>query len=225
MARNTISPADTRSPAESARIRDLEEALLTINRIQATALVKNACMKESPVRCVETLIIPALEEIGRKWEQGDAALSQVYMSGRMCEEIVDRMIPSGHSGRKDQPKMAVAVLEDYHTLGKKVLYSVLRAGGYDVIDYGAGVSADDLVNHVVRDKVDILLISTLMLPAALRTKEAIQRIRIRMPGIRIIVGGAPFRFDAGLWKEVGADAMGRTATDAVEIVREMAGGG
>ncbi len=218
-----VSNPDQTDPRE--RITALEDALLAVNRTDAKRIVKESCSVSTPISCLETLVIPALEDIGKRWERGEVALSQVYMSGRFCEEIVDMMLPPGHPERKNQPKIAVAVLEDHHSLGKRILYSVLRASGYEVIDYGAGVPGDILVEKVTRDNIRILLISTLMLPAALRAKEVIARIKNLHPDTKIIIGGAPFRFDPNLWKEVQADAMGGTASDTVNIIhgfiREM----
>jgi methanogenic corrinoid protein MtbC1 len=206
----------------SPRLAEMETALLLVDRVKAGRIVRDSCTAGSPFTCLETLIVPALEDVGRRWEAGDVALSQVYMSGRICEEIVDSMLPSGDPRRVDQPKMAIAVLEDHHTLGKRIVLSVLRAGGYELTDYGHGVSVDQLVEQVTRDKVIILLISTLMLPAALRSKEAIARIKKIQPETKIIVGGAPFIFDPMLWKEVGADAMGHAASETLELVNRMA---
>ncbi len=42
--------------------------------------------------------------------------------------------------------------------------------------------------------------------------------------VKIVVGGAPFRFDDQLWREVGADAMCRTASEAVDVIHEVMGG-
>jgi trimethylamine corrinoid protein len=206
----------------SPHLLAMENALIMIDRVKAGRIVRDSCSSSSPFTCLETLVVPALEEVGRRWEAGDVALSQVYMSGRICEEIVDTMLPAGDPRRVDQPKMAIVVLEDHHTLGKRIVLSVLRAGGYEVTDYGHGVSVDQLVDRVTRDNVMILLISTLMLPAALRAKEAIARIKKTHPGTKIIVGGAPFLFDPLLWKEVGADAMGHAASDTLSIVKQMA---
>ena len=181
--------------APSPLLADMENTLISVDRARAVRIVRESCTSVSPFMCLETLVVPALEEVGRRWENGDVALSQVYMSGWICEEIVDLMLPVGDPRRVDQPKMAIAVLEDHHTLGKRIVISVLRAGGFDVIDYGHGVSVDQLVERVTRDKVIILLISTLMLPAALRTKEVIARIRELQLETKVIVGGAPFLFD------------------------------
>ncbi len=177
---------------------DLKEALLAVDPARANRILLDACSAGSPLSCIEALIIPALDGIGRGWEEGRVALSQVYMSGRICEEFVNMMLPPGSPGHASQPKMAIAVLEDHHALGKRILLAVLRSGGYEVMDYGFGVTVDGLVERTIRDSIDILLISTLMLPAALKAKEAIARIREALPGIRMIVGGAPFRFDPTL---------------------------
>jgi methanogenic corrinoid protein MtbC1 len=205
-------------------VLELETSLLAVNRIEAKKIVKESCTQESAVHCIETLIVPALDHIGKGWENGTVALSQVYMSGRLCEDMVDLMLPAGDNRRVIQPKIAIAALLDHHNLGKRIVYSIIRAGGYDVIDYGHGISVDNLVNAVIRDNIDILLISTLMLPAALKVKEATSRIKKERPTTKVIVGGAPFNFDPALYRDVGADAMAHTASDTLEIVKQMAGG-
>ena len=67
-------------------------------------------------------LVPVLEEIGTGWENGTYALSQVYMSGRICEELVDLILPPTDVMRRTQPKIAIATLEDYHMLGKRIVY-------------------------------------------------------------------------------------------------------
>lgn len=201
--------------------RRFEEALLSLDRIGARTLLENAASGVSALHAVESLVIPALERIGTGWERGELALSQIYMSGRICEELVDVLLPPGASERRDLPRMAIAVLEDFHLLGKRIVYSALRASGFELLDYGPGVEATDLAQRSARDGVEILLISTLMLPSALRVKAV--RAELERLGARpkIVVGGAPFLFDSSLWIEVGADAEGRNASDALAIVRRL----
>jgi methanogenic corrinoid protein MtbC1 len=116
--------------------------------------------------------------------------------------------------------MAIAALQDHHLLGKRIVYSVLRASGFDLLDYGR-MDVDDLVQRVRQDGVEVLVISVLMLPAALRVKEVRTSLQASGPEVKIVVGGAPFRLDDQLWKEVGADAMGRHASEAVKIITQM----
>ena len=200
-----------------------EQALLAVDRLGARNILLES-QTQGPMQSVEGLIIPALERIGADWEQGRVALSQVYMSGRICEELIDDILPPGSPTRKSQPRMAIAVLEDYHLLGKRIVYSALRASGFEMLDYGR-VGVDELVQRVQNDGVKILLLSTLMLPSALRVRDL--RAKLDMNGnghVKIVVGGAPFRFDEQLWREVGADAMGKSASEAARIITTLTGG-
>ncbi len=200
--------------------KDLTEALLSIDRLAAREILTQPYLNLSPYQVIEEMVVPALESIGIGWEAGTYSLSQVYMSGRICEDLVDLILPPGDPARRNQPKMAIAVLEDYHLLGKRIVYSMLRASGFELLNYGH-LNVDTLLKRAVEDDVKILLISVLMLPSALRVKEIRKGLDKQGSKMKIVVGGAPFRFDHQLWREVGADAFGSTAIEAVDIVHRM----
>lgn len=196
-----------------------EQALLAMDRVEARHILLGNDPPIEPLQLIETVVVPALEHIGQAWQEGTVALSQIYMGGRICEELVDALLPPGNDRSKHQPRIAIAVLDDHHVLGKRVVYSILRASGYELLDYGHGLHADELASRVIRDGVQILLISTLMLPSALKVKLVREQLDAAGVKVHIIVGGAPFNFDARLSAEVGADAMGQNASDAVHLVR------
>jgi methanogenic corrinoid protein MtbC1 len=175
------------------------------------------------MEAVEALVVPALEQLGTCWEDGSVALSQVYMSGRFCEDLVDRVLPPSDPDRKHQPRSAIVVLNDYHLLGKRIVYAVMRSSGFELYDYGH-MDVEELVERAIADRLEVLLISVLMLPSALRVREVCERLQARGSRIKVAVGGAPFLFDANLWREVGADAMGRNAAEAVSLVEGWMGG-
>ena len=213
--------ADTGRSVDEALSERFERALLSVDRILVRRILTE-CKDALPTfRILEDLLIPAMERIGKGWELGTVALSQVYMSGRICEELLDSILPAGKAPFRDHQVMAIAVLNDYHMLGKRIVGSVLRAGGFRLLDYGT-VDVEGLVNRVKDDHVEVLLISTLMLHSALRVKEVGERLHAAGCSVKLVVGGAPFRLDRQLWKEVGADAVGYNASDALAIVAEMA---
>ncbi|MDO8673928.1 MAG: B12-binding domain-containing protein [Dehalococcoidia bacterium] len=157
--------------AHDQAIDELVQALLSLDNIEVKRLLQKDTGFSELRHRIEILIVPALERVGLKWERGEAALSQVYLSGRICEEQMDTLFPQNSSDRlMDHPRLAIAVLEDFHLLGKRMVYSTLRAAGLVV---------------------------------------------------KVAVGGAPFRLDADLWQEVGADAMGYNASDVIAIVRQL----
>lgn len=203
-------------------IDNFMEALLSLDKLSAQQIMASGKDRMSPIKFVEDVAIVALERIGARWEEGTIALSQVYMAGRICEDLIDEILPPADPARKNQPKMAICVLSDYHKLGKAIVYSLLRASGFDLIDYGT-MEVDGLVDRVKKDKIEILFISTLMLPSALKVKKV--KEKLLGLNVKIVVGGAPFRFDDQLWREVGADAMCRTASEAVSVIHWVMGGG
>ncbi|HOE40185.1 MAG TPA: cobalamin-dependent protein [Rhodoferax sp.] len=203
-------------------VAPFREALESLDRIKADNIFQQVLVKRTPIEAVEQVVVPALEQIGAAWHAGEVALSQVYMSGRFCEELVDKTLPPSDPDRKHQPRSAIVVLSDYHDLGKRMVYSVMRASGFELFDYGR-MDVDALVKRAVSDKIRVLMISVLMLPSALKVREVCSALKKNGADVKVIVGGAPFLFDSELWKEVGADAMGSSASQAVTIVERMMG--
>lgn len=203
-------------------VKPLRETLENMDRVGAEDIFNRALSSMTPIKAVEQVVVPALEAIGDAWESGDVALSQVYMSGRFCEELVDQVLPPSDPDRKHQPRSAIVVLSDYHMLGKRIVYSVMRASGFELFDYGR-MDVDELVERAIADKLRVLLISVLILPSALKVRQVCDRLKAAKAPIKVMVGGAPFMFDEQMWRDVGADAMGRNAAEAVSIVNAWMG--
>ena len=200
----------------------LERALLSLDKETASDTIREAISGGSAIEIASEIITFTLQNIGDEWEKGNLSLSQVYMSGLICEEVIDQLLPPADFARKKQPKMAIGVFEDHHLLGKRIIYSTLRASGYDLLDLGSGLSIEKLVELVKKEKIKILLLSVLMLPSALRIKKL--KEELKESDIKIIVGGAPFRFDEKLYQEVEADYFGKDSSDALQIVNNLMGG-
>jgi methanogenic corrinoid protein MtbC1 len=114
----------------------LEQALLAADRLTARKVLAQVRQQRDVAVVGEFLLIPVLERIGRSWEQGQVSLSQVYMSGRICEELVELMTGPEPADPSPKPQVAIASLFDYHLLGKRLVSSVLRAVGWSLLDYG-----------------------------------------------------------------------------------------
>ncbi len=197
-------------------------ALLSGDRIAISSIYTDTKNQLGVDEFIEQVIVESLERMGQGWEQGTIALSQVYMAGRMCEELVETVMPTGDINRKNKPRMAISVLNDYHMLGKRIVYSVLRANGYEIMDYGRQ-EVNGLIDKIKADDLEILYLSVLMLPSALLVKEVMEQVTQKGLRTKIFVGGAPFRFDKKLWKEVGAHGVGKTASDALTLIKQWEG--
>ncbi len=193
------------------------EALLSMDRVSASKALDDAFSSDA-IQGVENIVLETLESIGDDWDKGILSLSQVYMAGVLTEHLVTPFFSAESKISFKHPKTAIAVLEDHHSLGKRIVLSLMRAEGFSVIDYGHGISAEDLAEKAANDGIEILCISTLMLHSALRVRALRMELSKRDCFPRIIVGGAPFRLDTQLWKDVGADEFCRSASDIFELM-------
>lgn len=192
-------------------------ALLSVNKLYLKLAYETSELSAS--RFSEEVVVPVLDQIGERWQQGELSLAQVYMGGRLCEALLDE-ISSGNPQEIKEVGLAIAVLEDFHVLGKRIVCSVLHTAGYGFKDYGP-ITLEDLVEKVQRDNIRILLVSTLMLNSALRVRQLREKLASRGMAVKLVVGGAPFRFDPNLWSEIGADATSPTASGVVGIIKNL----
>ena len=199
---------------------NFKQALLEFDKILAKEILSEFDSPKKQLQFIDEVIVDVLTEIGTSWENGELALSQVYMSGKICEELINGILPPDSTGKNGDMKLGIATLGDYHLLGKRIVYSVLKASGFNLVDYGHGIDEKALVEKCLTEKIDILLISTLMYPSALRIKNLKEGLIRNNLDIKLLVGGAPFNFDDTLWSQVGADAMGRNPTDAIKILNK-----
>jgi methanogenic corrinoid protein MtbC1 len=199
----------------------LEDALLDLDQVAALRILEEAGGGKLSTQTLEYVVVPALQRIGEAWERGDAALSQLYMSGRLCERLIGSLDVVPVSFRPDQPCIAIGVLDDSHILGKKIVLQMLRSAGYQVRDLGARLSIDDLVDAVRLHDVEVLVVSVLMLRSALKVSALRERLARHGPAPTLVVGGAPFRFDPALAGEVGADYAGNNASDILPIMAQI----
>jgi methanogenic corrinoid protein MtbC1 len=86
------------------------------------------------------------------------------------------------------------------------------------------VTVEENIHKEKTDQIRELLISALMLNAALHIKDVVTGLKAEGLDVKVVVGGAPFLFDSDLWREVHADAMGHSAGDAPGIIQEIMGG-
>jgi methanogenic corrinoid protein MtbC1 len=194
-------------------------ALKNIDSIQAKRIVQLIENEYSDsTYAIEQVLVQALEQIGVEWEEGSTALSQVYMSGIIVESLITQYFKRERTVHTQKTKIGIVTIEDQHTLGKKLVSLMLFAQGFQIIDLGQGLSPEQIAESVREHGIEILLVSCLMLPAALRVRKLKSLLG---DSTKVLVGGAPFRLNPQLWKDVGADGFGATASDAATIIKEV----
>ncbi|MDY0374809.1 MAG: cobalamin-dependent protein [Desulfobacterium sp.] len=198
----------------------LFQALISVDKAIATELLTAEYSKNGFKETGE-VITQVLEEIGNGWEQGSVSLAQVYMSGIIVEEVVKKIFPQNEEVVNTLPVLGTAVFLDCHGLGMKIVKSLVKSKGYPVIDMGLGADVDLIVETILEKNIQILLLSVLMLPSALAIKGLKEKLGSKSPGVKLVVGGAPFRLDETLGTQVGAHAYCRNAGEIFGVLNRL----
>jgi methanogenic corrinoid protein MtbC1 len=210
------------------------DAIFDTDRDQALRIVHQAVTDGvSPEDIVFKLVIPAIEQmLSSVSENMDANLAQHFLTAQIAAEIVDEMIPRFRHAPEIVGTVVMGTSQgDFHGLGKRIVIGCLKAHMIETIDLGLNVAPERFVDEAVAHGAQIIGISSMMVHTArgdngCRMVRQILRERGLEERIRIIVGGAPYRFDDQLFKAVGADAWaengivaGRMITDLIREVR------
>lgn len=178
-----------------------------------------------PRGILERGLIGAMEIIAPQFKAGELFIPEVLLSSRTMNEGLKVLAPYlSDSDKRVKGKVLLGtVKDDVHDIGKNLVAIMLSGVGFDVIDLGINVSAEQFVNQVAKQMPNILGLSALLtttMPEMRNVIESLDKAGLRRE-VKIIVGGAPVnkRFAA----EIGADAYGPDAGAAVDLAKQFMG--
>lgn len=119
-------------------------------------------------------------------------------------------------------KGVIGVVEgDTHDIGKNLVKIMLETAGFELVDLGRDVPAQEFVDAVQREQADLLCLSTLM-TTTMSGMETVIRL-LKEAGIRdevkVMVGGGPVSQKYS--DKIGADGYSRNAVEAVKLARRL----
>ena len=168
-------------------------------------------------------LIAAMEIIGPKFKAGEIFIPEVLLSSRAMNEGMKVLEPhlSEDQKRKAGKIILGTVKGDLHDIGKNLVAMMLRGMGFEVVDLGINVPAEEFVKQVKEHNPDILGLSALLTTTMPEMKKVIQTLDQRelRKKVKIMVGGAPV--NQRFAQEVGADGYGHDAVAAVELARGL----
>ena len=157
--------------------------------------------------------------VGERFQTGEYFLTELLLAGEVMKA---GLVPLGPLLTKTDihGKGAVVlatVKGDIHDLGKNLVGMMLRASGFEVIDLGSNVAAQQIIEAVRKHQAKIVALSLLLTPMVVSLRSAVEEITgagLRQQ-VKIIIGGACTT--PGLAKEMGCDAHGDDAMAAVNL--------
>jgi methylmalonyl-CoA mutase cobalamin-binding domain/chain len=168
-------------------------------------------------------LIPALEEVGARFERGDFFVPEMLIAGKAMAGALEILRPLlAETGAEAIGTVVIGTVKgDVHDIGKNLVNIMFEGAGFQVIDLGVQVSPDKFVDAVKTHKPDIVGFSaflTTTMPMFKVNIHALTKAGLRDQVI-VMVGGAPVTQEYA--DVVGADGYAADASAAVVKAKEL----
>jgi len=170
-------------------------------------------------------MVPGINRAGELWKEDVYFLPDVIMSAEAFKDCMSIIEPKLKTvGSEKIGKVVIGCVEgDMHDLGKELVVAMLRANGFEVVDLGPDVPVSKFVESIKVENPDIVGMGAYMSTTMTLMKDFIETfvkegVRDK---IKVMVGGVPITQKYS--EDVGADAWGQDALDAVEKAKKLMG--
>ena len=189
------------------------------------ALMHDILAQHDVMYAINQVLIPALDEVGARFEKGTFFLPQLMASAEAAKAGFNTIKEANDAEGVEvasKGKVAVCTVKgDIHDIGKNIVKMLLENYGYDVIDLGRDVDPQVVVDTVVREHLRVVGLSALMTATVPAMADTIELLRQQAPWCKVIVGGAVLNPEYA--KMVGADYYAKDAAESARIVGEILG--
>jgi 5-methyltetrahydrofolate--homocysteine methyltransferase len=161
--------------------------------------IDQAVEKIGAVPTLNTVLLPAMKEVGDKFGAGELILPFVLQSAEVMKRAVAQLENyleriEGHS----KGKVVIAtVFGDVHDIGKSLVNTILTNNGYTVVDLGKQVPIDTIIHSAIEEKADAIGLSALLVSTSKQMPAAVQELHSKKLGFPVLIGGAAINRDFG----------------------------
>lgn len=210
------------APKTAAAEISLYDMIVKGLRGGAYQAAKGMLSNMEPMRLVEDVMIPALDEVGKGFEKGTVFLPQLLQSAETVKEAFEAVkeLAKGETVKKGKIILAT-VYGDIHDIGKNIVKLLLENYGYAVLDLGRDVPPNVIADAALAEKADIVGLSALMTTTVGGMEETIRLLKEKGYKGKVMVGGAVLTEEYA--DAIGADFYAKDALSGVSFAKEIIG--
>jgi methanogenic corrinoid protein MtbC1 len=191
---------------------------------KSLALVESKINLDTDIKeFYQRVINPAMYEVGLLWQDNMISVAQEHLASAIVQRLISEIyLREDKISTKYGQGVITAIANEYHEIGTRMVADVLELEGWDIKHLGANTPIEELVSYLEVERPLFVGISATMPFNVSSVKEVVTIIRSReaLKDLKILVGGKVFNENPNLWKKVGADALGITIQDTVDIAKK-----
>jgi 5-methyltetrahydrofolate--homocysteine methyltransferase len=170
---------------------DIDE-IIAHNGSSGGASAGHASRHETAVEILNSVLLPAMKEVGDRFGAGELILPFVLQSAEVMKKAVTHL--EGYLERKEGTSKGSIVLAtvygDVHDIGKNLVKTILSNNGYTVIDLGKQVPAETIISKAAEVGADAIGLSALLVNTSKQMPLIVNELQRRGLKIPVLVGGA-----------------------------------
>ena len=177
---------------------------------------------EKPGEIINNHLIPAINEVGVLFDKQKYFLPQLISSAntmKMAIEYLEPMLEHDDSGEEKATIVVATVEGDIHDIGKNLVVLMLKNYGYNVIDMGKDVPAEEIIDTAMINNAKVIGLSALMTTTMMRMKDVVELAKEKGCGCKIVIGGACI--NESFAEEIHADGYSKDAAECVRLVERL----
>lgn len=216
---NNVTVANT-ARAETADSATLSHAIEKGLKDNSAKLCEQLLETVEPMAVVQEHIIPALDVVGREYEQGRVYLPGLLMSAEAAKAAFEVLKSRVSASGSDKCAFVIATVRgDIHDIGKNIVKLLLENYGFKVSDLGKDVPPETIVEEAIRLHAPLVGLSALMTTTVPAMEETIRLLREKAPWVKVCVGGAVMT--KAYADSIGADEYCKDAMDTVRYAERI----
>ena len=207
-----------------ADLESLYEAILKGKLDVAKAVTTEAIAENvDPQLIINEYMSRAMEDIGKRVEEGKAFVPELLMAARAMKGALDLLKPlmKGAASHRLGKVVIGTVKGDLHDIGKNLVASMLEGCGFEVINLGTDISSEKFITAIKENQAQILCLSALLTTTMNYMQEvidALEKTGIRQE-VKVMIGGAPV--SESFARQIGADGYSDNANAAVTLAKSL----
>jgi methanogenic corrinoid protein MtbC1 len=176
----------------------------------------------SPGEILEEALIPAMSRVGQKFSRNEIFVPQMLMAAKAMSSSMFHLKPFYLNGQAKRRGVFIigTVTGDLHDIGKNLVAMMIEGAGWEIIDLGVDVSAEKFIQAADKHPGAVIGLSALLTTTMENMRKTVSTVRVKHPGMRILVGGAPVT--AEFCNKIGADFYSPDPQGAVEYLKTLA---
>ena len=207
-------------------MQGMYNGIISLDKAQALKMADAIINEELDINeIVSQSMSPAMDEVGKRFQSGEMFLPELQKAADAFSAAMDVIRPKLLETTSEVQLKGNVVIGtvkgDLHSIGKDLVATMLNVAGFTVTNLGIDIATFTFLEEAEKANADVIALSALLtttMPAQMEVIEALNSQGVR-DKYKVIVGGAPV--DQEWADKIGAEAYGKDAAQAVELVEKL----